>query len=59
MGEKTYDIVKAYATGEHRHSIAVTVPVDVRKEVGIEEGERFLVKVDEGGRIILEPVEKG
>ena len=40
MGEKTYDIVKAYATGEHRHSIAVTVPVDVRKEVGIEEGEK-------------------
>jgi len=48
-------IYKASGSG----SLAVVVPKEVRERMGIKEGMKLYVKIDDEGRIIYEPLEKG
>ncbi|MEM2988990.1 MAG: AbrB/MazE/SpoVT family DNA-binding domain-containing protein, partial [Candidatus Bathyarchaeia archaeon] len=37
----------------------ITIPAQVRDELGLKEGEELEVRLDEGGRIIVERLPKG
>ena len=53
--EKTISIVKAYHV-DGAGTLVVVIPKDVRKELHIEKGNKFLVKIDDKSRIVYEPV---
>jgi AbrB family looped-hinge helix DNA binding protein len=53
MEEAIVDVVTAYESGG-RDSLVVAIPKRIRDKYSILKGERFLVKVDSDGRIILE-----
>jgi len=50
--KKLEDVIKAFTLGE---SIVVTIPKDIREEVGVEDGTFLRISVN-GGRIVLEVV---
>ena len=54
--ERIVGISKAYLTGNPA-SVVVVIPKQVRDHLGRIEGRRFLVKLDEKGRIIYELLE--
>lgn len=58
MNEKTWDIVKAYEVGRP-DSLVVVIPKEVRENVGVGKGSKFVVKTDKIGRIIYEPINSG
>lgn len=49
-----WDVVKAYASGG-RDSTVLTVPQPLCEKMGVELGQKFVVKTDEEGRIIFVP----
>lgn len=58
MPEQIVGIVKAYAVGEP-DSIVVVIPKEAHEKLSKHpKGQRFLVKLDEKGRIIYEPIKK-
>jgi len=58
MTEEIVGIVKAYSVGEP-DSIVVVIPKEIHDRLGKHpKGQRFLVKLDEQGRIIYEAIEK-
>ena len=54
--EKVVSIVKAYHV-DGAGTLVVVIPKDVREELHIEKGKKFLVKIDGKDRIVYEPVE--
>lgn len=54
MSERLIALVKAFRSGR---SLILLVPKDVRRELKVTAGTRFLVKIDNKGRIIYEPVQ--
>ena len=48
--KKLEDVIKAFTLGE---SIVVTIPKDIREEVGIEDGTYLRIRANDG-RVILE-----
>jgi len=58
MSEQIVGIVKAYSVGDP-DSIVVVIPKEIHKRLGKHpKGQRFLVKLDNKGRIIYEPIKK-
>ena len=58
MSEQIVGIVKAYSVGEP-DSIVVVIPKEAHEKLtNHPKGQRFLVKLDEKGRIIYEPIKK-
>ena len=58
MSEQIVGIVKAYSVGDP-DSIVVVIPKAVHGKLGKHpKGQRFLVKLDDKGRIIYEPIKK-
>lgn len=53
--EKIVGIAKAYKSGKPDSDIIV-IPKKAQEHIGETKGRRFLVKVDEEGRIIYEPI---
>ena len=56
--KKTVSIVKACEVGSGE--LAVEIPKEARKELGVKEGKKFLVKISKASgsyRLIYEPVE--
>jgi bifunctional DNA-binding transcriptional regulator/antitoxin component of YhaV-PrlF toxin-antitoxin module len=51
------EIVTAYQASQP-DSLVVVIPKKVREKLKITKGKRFIVKIDENGRIIYEPVKK-
>jgi bifunctional DNA-binding transcriptional regulator/antitoxin component of YhaV-PrlF toxin-antitoxin module len=48
-----YGVVKIGSSG-HSNSLIVTIPADIKSDLGLQVGEKLLVSVDEQGRIIYE-----
>jgi|GEM_PF-5195573 len=48
-----YGVVKIGSSG-HSNSLIVTIPADIRADLGLQVGEKLLVSVDDMGRIIYE-----
>ena len=58
MSEQIVGIVKAYSVGEP-DSIVVVIPKEAHGKLSEHpKGQRFLVKLDDRGRIIYEPIKK-
>lgn len=58
MSEEIVGIVKAYSVGDP-DSIVVVIPKELHDRLGKHpKGQRFLVKLDDRGRIIYEPLKK-
>jgi len=57
MNETIIEIVTAYQVSQ-QDSLVVVIPKRIRQKLEITKGKRFLVKIDEDGRIIYEPVKK-
>lgn len=55
MTEKIITTAKAYLTDSSK---VVVIPKVLRKKLGEENTDLFIVKLDENGRIILEPIKK-
>lgn len=55
MTEKVITTAKAYLTD---HSKVVVIPKKLRRELGEENTDLFIVKQDDKGRIIYEPIKK-
>ena len=56
MLEKIVGIVKAYSVG-NPDSIVVVIPKEIHEKLSRHpKGQKFLVKLDENGRIIYEPI---
>ena len=55
MGEKTYTVVRAYYAAR-KTTLIVVIPKEAREALKIEKGTKFLVKTDEKGRLIYEPL---
>lgn len=53
--EKTVSMVKAYSV-DGAGTLVIVIPKDVREELHIKRGKKFLVKIDDKDRIIYEPV---
>ena len=53
--ERTIGLVKAYGV-KSNEVLVVTIPKEIRQKLGIQRGQKFLVKTDESGRIIYEPI---
>jgi len=53
--EETYTVVKAYFASS-RTTLVVVIPKEAREKLGIGKGDKFLVKSDERGRLIYEPI---
>jgi len=53
--EKTITTAKAYITD---HSKVVVIPKKLRETLGERNTDLFIVKLDEYGRIIYEPIKK-
>jgi AbrB family looped-hinge helix DNA binding protein len=58
MTDKTWDIVKAYEVGKPG-SLVVVIPKEIRENIGVGKGSKFVVKTDKIGRIIYEPINSG
>ena len=59
MSEQIIGIVKAYSVG-NPDSIVVVIPKEIHGKLKRNpKGQKFLVKLDENGRIIYEPIQKG
>lgn len=56
MRGQTWDMVRAYCPGRP-DLLVVVIPKKVHKFAKVVKGTKFLVKTDERGRIIYEPVE--
>jgi len=57
MSERIVGIVKAYSVG-NPDSIVVVIPKGVHEKLNKHpKGQKFLVKLDENGRIIYEPIQ--
>lgn len=56
MKTKTWDIVRAYQPSKHG-TLVVVIPKKAHEFAKVVKGTKFLVKTDERGRIIYEPVE--
>lgn len=54
--EKIVGVVKAYSVGGKPKSLAVVILKELRDKYNIGKGTKFLVKIDQQGRIILEPL---
>jgi len=52
--EETVSIAKAFVYGNS--SLAIIIPKQLREELAIKKGRRYLVKKDCEGRIIYEPL---
>jgi len=57
MSETIITTVKAYRSGSPDSKI-VTIPKKVREKLGEENTDLFIVKLDDKGRIIYEPIKK-
>jgi len=55
LTEKIVTIAKAYLTD---HSKVVVIPKKLRRKLGEDNTSLFIVKSDERGRIIYEPIKK-
>ncbi|MEM3618507.1 MAG: AbrB/MazE/SpoVT family DNA-binding domain-containing protein [Candidatus Bathyarchaeia archaeon] len=55
MAEEIITTVKAYLTDTSK---VVVIPKELRKKLGEENTELFIVKLDDRQRIILEPIRK-
>ena len=55
MVEQIVGIVRAYSTGKP-DSIVVVIPKDAHEKMAKVKGQKFLVKIDELGRLIYEPI---
>ena len=55
--ETIIEMVTAYQVGQP-DSLVVVIPKRVRDKLAITRGQRFLVKIDNDGRVIYEPTEK-
>lgn len=53
VSEEIIDTVKAYRTDT---SLVVVIPKSLRERLGYRKGTLFIVKTDDTGRIIYEPV---
>jgi hypothetical protein len=53
--EKVVGIVKCYSS--NRRQLAVSIPTEVTRRLGLMSGVRFLVKLDDRNRIVFEPIE--
>ena len=53
--EKTISIVKAYHV-DGAGTLVVVIPKDVREELHIKKGKKFIVKIDDKNRIVYEPI---
>lgn len=53
--EKIISMVKAYPV-DGAGTLVIVIPKDVREELHVKKGKKFLVKIDDKGRIIYEPV---
>jgi hypothetical protein len=57
MVETIIRTVKAYQTGKPDSKV-VTIPKEIREKLGEANTDLFIVKLDEKGRIIYEPIKK-
>lgn len=57
MVETIITTVKAYHSGNPDSKI-VTIPKKIREKLGEENTDLFIVKLDDKGRIIYEPIKK-
>jgi len=55
MTEQIIGTAKAYSTGKP-DSIVIVIPKDAHAKMGKVRGQKFLVKLDEKGRLIYEPI---
>ena len=55
MAEKIITTAKAYLTD---HSKVVVIPKKLRQVLGEENTDLFIIKLDDKGRIIYEPIKK-
>ena len=55
--EETVDIVTAFRVGKP-DSLVIVIPSPIRQRMHIDKGARFILKLDEQGRLIYEPIEK-
>jgi hypothetical protein len=55
MGEEVIQVVTAYESGG-RDSLIVAIPKQLRDRGVAKPGQRFLVKLDEKGRVVYEPL---
>ena len=55
MGEEVITTAKAYVTDSSK---VVVIPRKLRKKLGERNTDLFIVKLDEKGRIIYEPIKK-
>ena len=53
--EKIISVVKAYHV-DGAGTLVVVIPKDVREELHIKKGKKFIVKIDDKSRIVYEPV---
>ena len=58
MTESIIGIARAYSTG-NPGSTVVVIPKDAHKRMPKVKGQKFLVKLDEKGRLIYEPLTEG
>jgi bifunctional DNA-binding transcriptional regulator/antitoxin component of YhaV-PrlF toxin-antitoxin module len=56
MKEKTISIAKVFQLGKP-DSLVVVIPKEIRETLHINKGHKYLVKIDQEGRIIYEPVQ--
>ena len=57
MSEKIITTVKAFYSGKPDSKI-VTIPKKIREKLGEQNTDLFIVKLDDKGRIIYEPIKK-
>jgi len=59
LTEQIIGVVKAYSVG-NPDSVVVVIPKDAHDKLGKPpRGQRFLVKIDQDGRLIYEPLKTG
>jgi len=56
MVEQIIGVARAYSTGKP-DSIVIVIPKGAHKKMGRVRGQKFLVKIDEKGRLIYEALE--